>query len=69
MRDHLLILTMMVIQMIREAFYNIVGDETIKLGTKTVDGFDYTTHDEVSMAQLWLMALATCIHNTIELQT
>ena len=42
--------------MIPEAFENIVGDETIKLGTKTVDGFDYTTHDEVK-AQLWLMAL------------
>ena len=31
-----------------EAFANIVGDETIKLGTKTIDGFDYTTYDEVS---------------------
>lgn len=30
-----------------EAFEKIVGSQTIKLGTKTVDGFNYTVQDEV----------------------
>ena len=30
-----------------EAFEKIVGSQTIKLGTKTVDGFTYTVQDEV----------------------
>ena len=29
-----------------ESFANIVGTSTIKLGTKTVDGFDYTVQDD-----------------------
>lgn len=31
-----------------EAFSNIVGTETIKLGTKTVNGYNYTTHDDTN---------------------